>query len=464
MELWTDYEGLTVDGAFPLKRLLMPEGRSAFFSTSGPNGEPTVVRLIECHFDEEEILSRWRCIDALNHPNFLKFVRFGLTDFDGRPILYAVFENVDGNLAEVLDQGSLSVTDVAQLATSLVSALDVLHTHGYVHEHIVPRNIFAIGTTVKLRADCIREAPEGEEGRLAKQRDVRDLATVLLQALTQRDSLDQVPDSAIPPPYRQIIRNALNDTWGLADIKTALPPPFEPTRPASPNASTTPTTTTAPAATPRPSQRPSNGVAKPATTKPSWQTQTKRPPNTEADPSAQSKTQLPLPLHKEPAVNFVPRNQTRTENHTASPRSIAIGVAALFAILILWAIAHTWSAHHQNPQRASSTQSAPPSTTPAAQQLARDPASAALPAATASRSNWRVIAFTYNRQTDAAKKVSDLEHSHPELHPSVFTPTGRRPFLVSIGGTMSRDAAYSLARHSRSLGLPHDTYAQNYTH
>ena len=68
MQLWTDYEGITIDGAFPLQKLLTPEGRSAFFSTNSPQGEPTVVRLIECHFDEEEILNRWRCLEALSHP------------------------------------------------------------------------------------------------------------------------------------------------------------------------------------------------------------------------------------------------------------------------------------------------------------------------------------------------------------------------------------------------------------
>ena len=56
MQLWTEYEGVTVESAFPLEKLLMPEGRSALFSTVSPDGEPTVVRLIECHFDEEEIL------------------------------------------------------------------------------------------------------------------------------------------------------------------------------------------------------------------------------------------------------------------------------------------------------------------------------------------------------------------------------------------------------------------------
>ena len=83
-------------------------------------------------------------------------------------------------------------------------------------------------------------------------------------------------------------------------------------------------------------------------------------------------------------------------------------------------------------------------------------------ASTGSRGDWRVIPFTYNRRTDAEKKASDIAHSHPELQAAVFTPSGRAPYLVTIGGVMDRDAAFALARRAGSLGLPHDTYAQNY--
>ncbi len=74
-----------------------------------------------------------------------------------------------------------------------------------------------------------------------------------------------------------------------------------------------------------------------------------------------------------------------------------------------------------------------------------------------------MIAFTYNHRSDAEKKVSDLAQIHPELQPTVFTPNGRAPYLVSIGGLMDRKAARALAHRSRSLGLPRDAYAQNYS-
>lgn len=467
MQLWTDYEGVTIDGAFPLRKLLMPEGRSAFFSTAGSEGEPTVLRLIECHFDEEEILSRWRCVEALSHPNFLKFERFGQTEVDGRPVVYAVFEKVDGNLAEVLDQGNLTVKDVSQLASSLVAALEVLHTHGFVHEHIEPRNIFSIHDVVKLRGDCIREAPEGEEGRIAKQRDVRDLATVLLQGLTQRESVEGIPDSAMPAPFGQIIRKGLDGTWGLENIRAALGRQFgsnQPTAPVPENA--------APATA---------AVAE------------LKAPSAPAKPSMQPEAQLPLPRRNQDrhagfAGATARKNTSGNKNSWGEDQSfslrsrwLGVGVAALVLLLATWVLAHVWGVHRHKAEQAMalSQPAAQPAvqsavrpavqspkqilTNPAPKPVAPNLPSASVVPSAGSRADWRVITFTYNRRTDAEKKVSDLARSHPELQPEVFTPSGHAPYLVSIGGLMDREAAYALARRSRSLGLPHDMYAQNYS-
>src|ERR1035437_8813852 len=155
MELWTEYEGRTIDGAFLLKKLLLPEGRSAFFSTSNLKGDLTVIRLIACHFDEDEIIARWRGVEALNHPNILKLERYGQVVLDETTVVYAVIEPVDANLAEVVSRQRLTVSEARQLGSSLASALEVLHTHGFVHEHVEPANVFAVGEVVKLRGDCI---------------------------------------------------------------------------------------------------------------------------------------------------------------------------------------------------------------------------------------------------------------------------------------------------------------------
>ncbi|MGB0125676.1 MAG: SPOR domain-containing protein, partial [Silvibacterium sp.] len=75
---------------------------------------------------------------------------------------------------------------------------------------------------------------------------------------------------------------------------------------------------------------------------------------------------------------------------------------------------------------------------------------------------WRVIAYTYDHAEQAQQKSAAITQKHPELRPEVFTPSGHAPYLVTVGGTMSRDEAFALARKVRSEGLPLDSYAQNY--
>jgi hypothetical protein len=79
------------------------------------------------------------------------------------------------------------------------------------------------------------------------------------------------------------------------------------------------------------------------------------------------------------------------------------------------------------------------------------------------RDQWRVVAFTYNHESQAQQKAAAIAQKHSELRPEVFTPNGRAPYLVTVGGAMSRDEAFALARKARSEGLPRDLYAQNYT-
>src|ERR1700744_1321776 len=218
MNLWTEYEGRTIDGAYPLTKLIQPEGRSAFFSTSNGTGEPTVIRLIESHFDGDEILTRWRGVEALKHPNLVKLKSFGHVIVDETSLVYTVMEPVDANLGEMLRERRLTEQETRQVATSLLGALEALHSNGFVHEHVAPENVLAVGEEIKLRSDCIRETLEGEEGIALKREDVRDYATVLLQALTQQRTLDAMRGVLLPAPFEQIVRKGISGEWGLAHI------------------------------------------------------------------------------------------------------------------------------------------------------------------------------------------------------------------------------------------------------
>ncbi len=76
---------------------------------------------------------------------------------------------------------------------------------------------------------------------------------------------------------------------------------------------------------------------------------------------------------------------------------------------------------------------------------------------------WHVIVYTYDLQDKAQRKADELAQQHPDLHPQVFSPTGSRPFLVTLGGGMTRDEAFALRNKARSEGMPRDIYAQNWS-
>ena len=79
-----------------------------------------------------------------------------------------------------------------------------------------------------------------------------------------------------------------------------------------------------------------------------------------------------------------------------------------------------------------------------------------------SRGHWRVIAFTYSREDQAQQKAAEIAQSHPDLNPTVFQPNGRGPFLVTLGGPMTREDAFAFSGKAKREGMPKDIYAQNY--
>jgi eukaryotic-like serine/threonine-protein kinase len=435
MELWTEYEGRTIDGAFRLTKLIRPEGRSAFFSTSNGTGVPTVIRLIESHFDDDEILARWRGVQALDHVNLIKLKSFGQVTVDETSLVYAVMEPVEANLGEILAERRLTVVETRQVATSLVSAVGALHSNGFVHEHIEPANVLAVGEEIKLRSDCIRETPEGDEGSELKRWDVYDLSVVLLQALTQHKTLEEAEsDLPLQEPFDEIVRKGMSGEWGLAEITTALnmnvevPPVVRPTV-----------------------AKPKVEVERPVASLP------------EAKPVAARSVSVPV-------------DEVDGEPRGIEVRRLVIGVGAMLLLLVVWFFVHGRAAKSNGSvqpvappvvAQGSDAAAAPSAASPSEVSTAAVPASVPSPSAPTTmgdaRGQWRVVAYTYNREAQAQQKVASVIAKHPELKPEVFTPNGHAPYLVVVGGAMNRDDAFALVKKAKAQGwLPRDSYAQNY--
>ena len=79
------------------------------------------------------------------------------------------------------------------------------------------------------------------------------------------------------------------------------------------------------------------------------------------------------------------------------------------------------------------------------------------------KTQWRVVAFTYNKEDQAQQKAQAIQKQHPSMNAEVFSPTGHAPYLVTVGGPMARDQAEAFRNKARSEGLPRDTYMQNYS-
>jgi hypothetical protein len=447
MQLWNDYEGRTIAEAYPLEKLVSPEGRSAFFLTHNGTGTPALIRLIEPHFDEAEILGRWRQVSALENPNLITLRKFGQTELDGASLLYAVMEPSDDSLAEILKQRALTPDETREIATSMVAALQSLHSHNLVHEHISPASVLATGETIKLRSDCVRELPINEEGQddrtaeanALRARDVHDLAMTLLQALTLRQTL---PVTTLATPFDAIVRNGISGKWGLTEIAAALTPPVAP--------------------------KPRAAAAAPVVAASSIPSAT--------TPAAAKTTPVAAVVQAAP---FAPRVSDRlirpVDELPTRPigRWIAGGVIVLF-LIFLWR--HFSNTPVHAPTAPAATAPAAPAATAPAQSVAKptagtptnpraatpQPAAARSTAATAGR-EWRVVAYTFNRQDQAQKRAEALNQKFASLHPQVFSPTGRAPFLVTLGDPLPLDQAKALRDHARSSGLPRDTYMQNYS-
>jgi TonB family protein len=126
----------------------------------------------------------------------------------------------------------------------ILRALQFVHDQGFVHGHIQPSNILAVGDEVKLSSDALSmsgerrgnaratsayDPPEAATGAISTASDVWQLGMTLIEVLTQhlpawdraRRSAPEVP-AAVPEPFREIARRCLQvdagERWTVGEI------------------------------------------------------------------------------------------------------------------------------------------------------------------------------------------------------------------------------------------------------
>src|SRR5438067_5942246 len=94
----------------------------------------------------ERFMREARAAASLSHPNVCQL--FDIGDAEGTPFL--VMELLDGeSLAERLVRGALPLAEAIRIALAVLTALDALHSRGFVHRDLKPSNVLLPGYGVR---------------------------------------------------------------------------------------------------------------------------------------------------------------------------------------------------------------------------------------------------------------------------------------------------------------------------
>lgn len=465
MQFWNELEGQTIAGRYPLLRLVLTEGRTAWFATRTPEG-PAVIGLTEALTDADDVTERLKAGQRLHHPNLVKILEVGRTAMgpaeDRTTFVYALMEHSDQNLADVLRDQALSRDDLRELADALVGALTELHHHGLVHGRVEPRSVVAAGETVKLRSDCLQAAGG------SRSADVSGLGATLFQAFfrSRATSPDDPQINRAPAPFAEIIRNSLSGRWTLAQVAMALKPPAN----AIPAASVTMAET---GQTAGKSVIPAPSPTEPPAAEPP--SQEKKQPIAAAAPIGAggaakavpdlAPTSPPVRDPVMPAVLAAPLRANLPEEGMGPRKArvaLVAGVAGVLLLIVIWILARPAS---QRANRTPSAASAPlPTSNPKVitRNAAPAPSRAAAPTDTPG-DVWRVVVYTFDRQAPAERRAEEIRLKHGNLQAAVLTVPGPRPrYLIVIGGAMTRPQAMKLRSRAPAMGFPADCYVQNF--
>ena len=383
--------------------------------------------------DGDEQLALWFSAKELQHQNLISPWAAGKLETDGASLVYVVVPGADETLADLLAERPATIEEAHELLTSLRRGLAYLHGQGWVHGHLSPEQVLAVGDSIRTSTEVAYKintapamnlakpmyiAPEAGERNMTTTADVWCLGATLFEALTQKPYSPAFfgEIAGLPAPFNEILDKCLD------------PNPQTRTRIERIGARAT-------------SVRPSPVI----------------------EPIPQPAPVALAPKPEAPVVARVALRSRMEEGESDNSRKVWIYGAVLVLILlaVLWA--------------ARSKKTSAPVATPAPQQARPTVTQATPPAAVAPApvhkvetpaqvdAVWRVVVFTYNHQADAQRKAQSVNKRHPDLGARVFTPRrDASPYLVTVGGRMTKEQAARLRLRVIRLGLPHDSYIQNY--
>jgi TonB family protein len=246
-EVWKQWEGQVVCGRIHLSQYLGGcENSAVFLASYGEQGlERVTIKLIAVPPERmESQLSLWNRTANLSHPHLIRLLETGQCHIGTTDLLYVVMEYADENLAQILPQRSLTLTEAREMLEPVLNVLGYLHSQGFVHGRIKPTNIMGVQDQLKVSSEQIYardefrsglrkpgsyDAPEIVGGEISPAADVWSLGMMLVEALTQRlpvwdgsKEREPVLPDTLPAQFRELAHHCLQtdgqNRWTLADI------------------------------------------------------------------------------------------------------------------------------------------------------------------------------------------------------------------------------------------------------
>lgn len=467
---WTSLQGVTLEEGLTLEQCLGADDHSVIFKAQpSGQGEPAaIVKIYRAALrTAEEQLAVWEAVKLLDHPNLIRILAAGRLTLHRQELIYVAVERPDETLEQILGERALYTDEAGELILNVCRGLEHLHAAGFVHGYLSPEQVLAVGDKIKLSIEGVRRAgsvpeielaettyraPESVQANVTPEADVWCLGATLFKAMTRQESEgdSRTETTRLPAPFATIVHRCLYKNpqarCTLADIVQLYQ------RSLYGSAGT------------------AAGVAAPA------EPNGARPPHSVTTPIAR----------ETPRASVIASPELGTERDAGRANwKIWASLAGALVLLIVGAIwlarpkgsgQHTSTPTDARPAAPVTSAQRSPSAKPQPQPSATTGQTAATPLkpgptsggsasapASAQRPVWRVVTYTFKTQADAEKKVKTINSKHPGFKAEVFSPSGAAgPFLVVIGGQMSREKAAALRQRAIRSGLPRDSYVQNY--
>ena len=467
---WTRLQGRVLEGGYQLESILSADAVGAVFKVRvlGDSSANAIAKLFGMDAaNADEQVAIWESTRELKSRHLSTPLAAGHTQVEGATVAYVVLKRPEESLDEVIRQRPLSKEEAGEVLMAVVRGLDELHSHGFVHGCVSPEHIVAIGEAIQLSVECagrvgfaprlhLREpryrAPESAGQYVTPEADVWCLGATLVEVMTQQGCAEDCSEQAakLPAPFDSIARRCLDaDPETRAKLgqvealfRPAVVEPSEPKRREPAVAAAVPPPVTAMRA-----ERPAR-AARPAipNVNLSKQAAARRTADRRQTLSAQMWIYAAAAIMLVSALIWAIEARRRTVRPTAPITSHPAGPAQPKA----------WESKTIPPEDAKSVSSAPaPNPKPANANAARQQLFVNGPV-------WRVVLYAYTRSADAESKARWVNEKYPGVNAQSFSPTGGSPYLVVAGGRMTRDEAERLRQRVRALGLPRDSYIQNY--